>query len=237
MKRVNQVFTQLDNWRHLPTYQLERRADIFFSLYLREILAEVTGSDIHEVLIPEFPLHKRTLDREKGNNQSFRVDYLAFSSNLEKVWFVELKTDGGSSRLDQTAYLKQAKKVGFHALVDGLMQIVEASSSKRKYLHLLRHLHEVGVIINLDALDKCASKGTLQGFTGALREVRFMPPEPEVDLVCIHPSEERDEEFDEWISFKRVQEVIQRHEDEISVRFAKSLGKWLTAAGTTEPPS
>ena len=235
MERVNQVFTQLDNWRHLPTYQLERRADIFFSLYLRELLSEVTRSDIHEVLIPEFPLHKQTLDRETGNNQSFRVDYLAFSSNLNKVWFVELKTDGGSNRLDQNAYLKQAKKVGFHALVNGLIQVVEASSSKRKYLHLLRYLHEAGVITNLDALERSASRKTLHGFTGALKEVRFLPPEPEIDLVCIHPSEQRDKDFDKWVSFKQVQEVVERHEDEISVRFAKSLERWQTAAGTNSP--
>ena len=232
MEKVNQLFTQLDNWRHLPTYQLERRADIFFSLYLREILAEHTCSEIHEVLIPEFPLHKRTLDRETGNNQSVRIDYLAFSCNLEKVWFVELKTDGGSSRLDQNAYLKQAKKVGFHALVDGLIQVVEASSSKRKYLRLLRQLHEIGLITNLDALDKCASQKTLQGFTKAVREVRPLPHEPEIGLVCIHPSEKRSSDFDKWVTFKQVQEVIQRHGDEISVRFAKSLERWQTAAGT-----
>jgi len=28
------IFRHLDCWRHLPAYQLERRADIFFSAYL-----------------------------------------------------------------------------------------------------------------------------------------------------------------------------------------------------------
>ena len=31
---VNILFERLENWRHLPNYQLERRTDIFFSLYL-----------------------------------------------------------------------------------------------------------------------------------------------------------------------------------------------------------
>ncbi len=28
------IFRHLDHWRHLPSYQLERRADVFFSVYL-----------------------------------------------------------------------------------------------------------------------------------------------------------------------------------------------------------
>ena len=36
--KINQLFNNLDTWRHLPNYQLERRADIFFSLYLAEVL-------------------------------------------------------------------------------------------------------------------------------------------------------------------------------------------------------
>jgi hypothetical protein len=30
---LDSVFAHLDRWRHLPNYQLERRADIFFSVY------------------------------------------------------------------------------------------------------------------------------------------------------------------------------------------------------------
>ena len=35
---IERVFKLLDNWRHLPDYQLERRADIFFALFLPEVL-------------------------------------------------------------------------------------------------------------------------------------------------------------------------------------------------------
>lgn len=30
---VERAFELLDRWRHLPAYQLERRADIFFALF------------------------------------------------------------------------------------------------------------------------------------------------------------------------------------------------------------
>ena len=35
---IDRLFDRMDRWRHLPSYQLERRADLFFSLYLPEVL-------------------------------------------------------------------------------------------------------------------------------------------------------------------------------------------------------
>jgi len=35
---IDNLFNLLDDWRTLPAYQLERRADIFFALYLDKIL-------------------------------------------------------------------------------------------------------------------------------------------------------------------------------------------------------
>ena len=35
---IDQIFNYLDEFRQLPAYQLERRADIFFALHLKEIL-------------------------------------------------------------------------------------------------------------------------------------------------------------------------------------------------------
>lgn len=39
MIKIEEIFDWLDRWRQLPAYQLERRADIFFALYLPEIIA------------------------------------------------------------------------------------------------------------------------------------------------------------------------------------------------------
>ena len=43
MQKLEELFARLDDWRHLPAYQLERRADIFFSLYLPDVLARRVG--------------------------------------------------------------------------------------------------------------------------------------------------------------------------------------------------
>jgi hypothetical protein len=63
--KIEKIFSNLDIWRKLPKYQLERRLDIFFTIYLKEIV-EVFYKEIlnekdiklSEVIIPEFPLKK-----------------------------------------------------------------------------------------------------------------------------------------------------------------------------------
>ena len=87
------VFDLLDRWRHLPAYQLERRADIFFALFLPEVLGahlskqENCSVEINPTLIPEFPIKKR------DSNQSINVDYFALSQDGERAFLIELKTD------------------------------------------------------------------------------------------------------------------------------------------------
>jgi hypothetical protein len=60
MNKIDDIFDKLDDWRHLPAYQLERRADVFFSIYLPELLEERYGFEI-EGLVPEFPLRIGTI--------------------------------------------------------------------------------------------------------------------------------------------------------------------------------
>ena len=43
MTELGAVLELLDRWRHLPSYQLERRADVFFALYLPGIVNHALG--------------------------------------------------------------------------------------------------------------------------------------------------------------------------------------------------
>jgi len=62
MDPLEKVFQHRDRWRHLPNYQLERRADVFFSVYLASIVEAFTGVALKDKFLPEFPL-KRDLIR------------------------------------------------------------------------------------------------------------------------------------------------------------------------------
>ena len=85
------VFPTFDDWRHLPTYQLERRVDVFFGLLLPEIVETEFGIERKYLeVIPEFPLRKGTLeecsvntgrrdDKRNRDNRSTKVDFAVFS--------------------------------------------------------------------------------------------------------------------------------------------------------------
>lgn len=100
MNRINELFDNMDKWRHFPSYQLERRADIFFSLYLSSLLENRLGVEIDSI-IPEFPIRIGTIDPKTETNQSFKVDYLAKVKKENRIIFVELKTDARSRRTKQ----------------------------------------------------------------------------------------------------------------------------------------
>ena len=206
MKTINNIFDNLDLWRNLPAYQLERRADIFFSIYLPEILSQKVGIDI-EGVIPEFPIRVGTIQPEHDINKSFKVDYLAKAKDGRTILFVELKTDHSSRRGKQDWYLQRASQVGIVELLVGLRQICKVTKSRRKYRILLGLLQELGLIVmdDVEAFEIVPAKYTIQ-------------------VIYIQPNNPGGQE--NVITFKEVSQWIENHEDELSRRFSKSLLKW-----------
>jgi len=136
VKYINEIFDNMDAWRHLPAYQLERRADIFFSIYLPDLLFNKFCVKI-EGVIPEFPIRIGTIHPKLDINKSFKVDYLAKVKESNTIMFVELKTDQGFRRDKQDWYLERAKQVGLVELLEGVRKIFTATNSKKKYKYLL----------------------------------------------------------------------------------------------------
>ena len=59
MKHLTELFDNMDAWRHLPAYQLERRGrDPAFSIHLPDLLRDKFGVTVEDV-IPEFPVRVR----------------------------------------------------------------------------------------------------------------------------------------------------------------------------------
>lgn len=144
---INRIFDLLDDWRNLPGYQLERRADIFFGFHLEKILGKKL-----DIIIPEFPIQKDSLPHHpkfnvkplKKPNQSFQIDYLCFSSEpLPKVYFIELKTEMNSRNDKQDWYLKSAQNLKVEGILYGLKEIYKATNQKEKYDNLLDKLEKI----------------------------------------------------------------------------------------------
>ena len=107
-ERIDQLFYNLRIWKQLPKYQAERRLDVFFGLYMEDILKECRSNLFEEedqlILVPEFPLQKN-----KSNNECTNIDYLVFNITKKCVHAIELKTDTHSVNDDQIDYYRRFK--------------------------------------------------------------------------------------------------------------------------------
>lgn len=232
MKRIDivTIFDRMDDWRHLPSYQLERRADLFFALYLPEVLKGKLGFPFMPVLIPEFPVRIGTIKKNESN-QSCKIDYIAFSKDADRVVFVELKTEGKSRRSVQDKYLQDAQSFGFRKLLEALLDIFRATNAKRKYFYLLEYLEGMGQLKIPPHMKEIMSRSNLQGVNKASREVTITTKVKRCDIVYIQPNAGTPD----IISFDYFRSFVQKYDDPISKRFAISLEKWASAtAGTKE---
>ncbi len=214
--KIDKIFDNLNTFRQLPSYQLERRADIFFSLYLTEALSAKTGEKIKEIFIPEFPVRKGTINPSLESNQSDKIDYVCFSEDLKKVYFVELKTDQGSVNEKQLCYLQDSKNLGIYALIEGIQQIYAATNAKNEYLSVFKLMKRIGLI------KYSVKAGKVTSYTPLL------PKKCKPFIVYISPKQTEDKynRIDFCIDFEEFSKTVSKHKDEISKCFVESLGVW-----------
>lgn len=203
---INKLFDLLDDWRYLPAYQLERRADIFFALHLETIMEKVLDVKI-DMIIPEFPLRLGELPDENPNsNLSYKIDYLTYSKEQNKVYLIELKTENSSLRNSQDKYLESAKKIKLQGILEGLQKIYKATNQKIKYIHLLNKLEEMKWIEKNDKLF----------------EILDIDIEP--NIIYIQPTNSKNEKS--RIIFDDVILALSDSKEPITQRFVQSLEKW-----------
>lgn len=240
---IERVFGLLDRWRHFPTYQLERRADVFFALFLPEVLGKRFGIKINPLLVPEFPI------KQPHGFRSNRVDYFAYSSKGAHSFLIELKTDMSSVRSskgkEQLKRLKETAQKDLKELVRDIIAISERSADKQKYVHLLRCLQELGLVTGIDEdLYKRVFPKVIAGVVKeGLAKVKVTDaakrcPKPEV--VYIIPEGPRDAKtkglmrgvhqilFEEFVKYAK-------NRGTIGSQFAKSLECWTKQAGSCPP--
>lgn len=224
MDTVPRILDLLDEWRHLPDYQLERRADIFFAIHLAAFLGDRYGITVNPLLVPEFPVHIGTIYPHIPTNKSFKIDYVVFAEDLSRAWFVELKTDSSSRRDKQNAYLDAAQQVGLPALIDGILQIVAATKAKHKYCCLLRLLECLSLVELPDNLNEALKSHHWASAIDAClpHVVNTSPPIP-LEVLFLQPVSTGPEE----IGFSELADWLDKR-DRTAQRFAKSLREWAT---------
>lgn len=243
---VGDVFELLNRWRHLPFYSLETRAAPFFALFLRDVLQAKFGTEIHETVIPEFPLRIGTLHDDE-RNLSKNVDYVAFSKDERTVYLVELKTDMDSKRDEQDDYLSKARdEIEFGRLVEGVRLSAKNSDKKRKYVHLLHELSKTGFVSMTDdtrLYEKSFGQDrVVSGWTEAIKGLEIKEEKcSKTKVVFIQPIrdpepiEDTNNKYDfDYICFDEVANIVQRHGD-LGCIFANFLRQWTKDAGSPDP--
>ena len=224
---VERAFELLDRWRHLPAYQLERRADIFFALYLPEVLEQHSGTKINRCLIPEFPI------KNEGNNRSINADYLALEEPKDgeppQAFLVELKTDMASIDENQLRDLHCAAKLGLKRLVGGVIEICRRTNQRRKYAHLLKSLSCLDLVNAFPHLPRWCCK-TQWGYAGLRDGIRNNVTE-KTSLKLVYVAPKKDEKLEEakipTIDFKCFADIIEKGDpDGIRRTFACHLRNW-----------
>jgi len=227
-----EIFRRLDDWRHLPKYQLERRADIFFAIYLKEILNKcLKDKPSIDLVIPEFPIRK-----SKNNYRTWNIDYLCISEN--KFYFVELKTDIKS--IDIKQYKRMKKVIGnnnIEDLIEDIITIKEHSAQWKKYNYLLEKLNNV-IKFTEEEIQKSKSNSN--------NNIEINDFKLEDLIIYILPSKESknrnknldklktDEENNEIkiITFDDVRETLEEilPKNAFLLNFIESLKKWENSA-------
>lgn len=228
MTAIDRIFSLLDDWRQLPCYQLERRADIFFAPFLPDFLEHSLHIRINPTLIPEFPL------RKEKNNRSCKADYLALAADGSEAFLIELKTDNSSRREGQDEYLKDAMKTGLQKLVQDVLTVARASLAKRKYAHLLTRMHALGLIhiptTELPQEGELPSPRICQ-----CAEIQATCGTPRMQIVYLQPAsttKQADDDSMHVLTFDQLAEFLSRYEDPVARRFRESLRAWARPCGT-----
>ena len=231
MDPMTELFDRMDAWRHFPNYQLERRADLFFALYLPEVLEVRLGFPIRPELAPEFPVRIGTIYPNVASDKSYKIDYVALSVPTDKAVFVELKTEGLSRRRAQDKYLLAARAAGLSRLLEGMLDIFRATNAKRKYFRLLEHLERMGLLRIPMSMKEIMARGSLRGANELSHQVAVTAHVDECLVVYVQPRGTGSD----IIPFEEFAATVRRHEDPVSQRFATSLCQWSEVQAGERP--
>ncbi len=222
MNLIDQFFDRMDDWRHLPNYQLERRADLIFSLYLGQVLHFKTKVEISDLFVPEFPVRIGTIYPNIPIDKSYKIDYVALSKGGDVAYLVELKTEGASRRKSQDKYLAASQAAGMTALLEGVLRIFRATKAKRKYFYLLKKLEAMGLLEISTKLEEIMRRKSLRGANEASESVRITSNVSRCEVLYIQPNGDGEQ----VVSFATLADIIEKNDDPFAKRFAQSLREW-----------
>lgn len=165
-----------DRWRHLPSYQLERRIDLLLAPllpgFVQRYVADPEGFTLSPIVIPELPVRNSVWRRRATQSHSQKVDYCFLSSPPGHAILLELKTDMGSFKPKQDKCLRALDGGNFNDVVDGICRLGIDTKEGAKYFHLASNLRDAGVLRLPEDLEGYVFPVRRRGVTHAWHGVR-----------------------------------------------------------------
>jgi len=236
MTNAKEVFTYLDKYMALPKYQLERRADIFFALYLEKVLSTILKDEC-KIVLPEFPLRCLKSKEKKSWKEITKIDELIpiagdSSTNIDYLiagkkclYFIELKTEKNSFDPKQYwsyQFYSDRKNASWRSLMSFLLKLSEASKKSDKYKEAIKQIQNADLQIINETKENSADINDVR--------VIYIAPEGILEkskgrLKRFKDSEEREGNLITLDQFaKTIKEL--GNNDDFSKRFVESLEKW-----------
>ena len=217
---VGTFFDRLDTWRHLPSYRLEMRADVFFGLFLPFALDDHLrwrGITIDPHVIPEFPLG------QEGSKHSDKADFFAVSTDRKHAFLVELKTEQRAIRELPKPYLTRAVDRGLEAVLYEIRCMAKARKpyARKKYFHLLKAIAALD-LMTLPPNLEVKTFDNPRGVFDCIESIDIPSKLPDMEVVYVVPN--ADPRID-CIDFERFARVVESR-GETGRRFAASLEQW-----------
>jgi hypothetical protein len=246
LKFINELFALLAANKKFPSYQAERRIDIFINFFLEDILTHhFPGSEV-SCIAPEFPLKK------ESSNQSTNVDYLCVrkTGQEQRILFVELKTDTASFDKKQfETYLHYQNNKTWKDCVAGLEKIALSKNlpytTRIKYYNLFKTLFNSGLVSarnelfeQTDELIRRIASAEEQNkqkykirFSGLFRDFSFTSEPMPVNVVYLAPGQVLPEKHLNrqqvlFIQLDRISEKLPTEYPEIWRKFSEMLRRF-----------
>lgn len=228
---MNDFFQRLDKWRHFPAFPLEPRSEVLFAPFLPTVLekSKCVGVKVKPLIIPQFPL------KHEDSNQSDKVDFFVLSECGKRAFLIELKTDMASISEGQECYLKRAAKKSMTEVLEDLKKIVQATTQKQKYYHLLEALSELCLIQLGDVKSKIYPK-VVSGVSKLIDDICILETPSKLEVVYIQPRpcEEKNVEGFKYIYFYELADIVEKQGD-MGGLFAGYLRKWIDDPAKSPP--
>lgn len=173
MNFLNTLMKTIIENRHMPKVQVERELgpilDIFIEAAFNQLAknnSEIVEPGSYKLIASEFPLQT-----SNDNNRSFNIDYLMLNKGSNTLYFIELKTDVSSFKVEQyEKYKERVDRINGDAPLNAVNELFNfvgvlsrESSSKSKYEKYLeaiadKNLEEEFSLINKAKLVYLAPK-------------------------------------------------------------------------------